>query len=52
MIYEAERGDISIAVVGDAMISRRMSVFREPNFLKLIELVRSADYMQAMDRLP
>ena len=43
MIYEAERGDISIAVVGDAMISRRMSVFREPNFLKLIELVRSAD---------
>ncbi len=43
MTYEAERGDISISVVGDAMISRRMSVFREPAFLKLIELVRSAD---------
>lgn len=43
MTYEAERGDISISVVGDAMISRRMSVFREPNFLKLMDLVRSAD---------
>ena len=43
MTYEAESGDISISVVGDAMISRRMSVFREPNFLKLMDLVRSAD---------
>ena len=43
MTYEAERGDISISVVGDAMISRRMSVFREPAFLKLIDLIRSAD---------
>jgi len=43
MTYEAERGDISISVVGDAMISRRMSAFREPAFLKLIDLIRSAD---------
>jgi hypothetical protein len=43
MIYEAERGDISIAVVGDAMISRRMREFREPQFLKLVDLVRGAD---------
>ena len=29
MLYEAEQGDISIAVAGDAMIARRMRVFRE-----------------------
>ena len=27
MIYNAERGDISIAVGGDAMITRRMRAF-------------------------
>ena len=27
MLYEAERGDISIAVVGDAMLSRRLRAF-------------------------
>jgi poly-gamma-glutamate capsule biosynthesis protein CapA/YwtB (metallophosphatase superfamily) len=43
MLYEAERGDISIAVAGDAMIARRMRVFREPPFLRLMELVRDAD---------
>src|SRR5262249_60675400 len=43
MIYDAERGDISIAVVGDAMISRRMRAFRELHFLKLVEIIRNAD---------
>jgi poly-gamma-glutamate synthesis protein (capsule biosynthesis protein) len=43
MVYDAERGDISIAVVGDAMLSRRLRAFREPHFLQLVELVRSAD---------
>ena len=43
MLYDAERGDISIAVVGDAMLSRRLRPFREPNFLKLTELLRNAD---------
>ena len=43
MIYEAERGDISIAVVGDAMISRRMREFREPAFLRLVDVLREAD---------
>ncbi len=42
-LYEAERGDIAIAVAGDAMISRRMQVFREPAFLQLLERVRGAD---------
>jgi len=43
MLYEAEAGDISIAVAGDAMISRRMRVFREPAFQTLVERVREAD---------
>ncbi|GIS95118.1 MAG: hypothetical protein CM1200mP22_23550 [Dehalococcoidia bacterium] len=32
MIYNAERGDISIAVGGDAMITRRMSALTSPIF--------------------
>jgi Bacterial capsule synthesis protein PGA_cap len=43
MLYEAERGDMSIAVVGDAMISRRMRAFREPHFLKLVDILRQAN---------
>jgi poly-gamma-glutamate synthesis protein (capsule biosynthesis protein) len=43
MLYEAERGDISIAVVGDAMISRRMRAFREPHYLKLVEILHNTD---------
>ncbi|MPZ48734.1 MAG: hypothetical protein GEU75_05370 [Dehalococcoidia bacterium] len=43
MLYEAESGDISIAVVGDAMLSRRLSPYREPAFTALAELLRSAD---------
>ena len=43
MTYDAERGDISIAVGGDAMITRRMRPFREEGFVKLTELLRAAD---------
>ena len=43
MIYDAEQGNISIAVAGDAMISRGMQSFREPQFLKLVEILRAAD---------
>ena len=43
MTYDAEKRDISIAVVGDAMISRRMQSFREPHFLKLVDILRKAD---------
>ena len=43
MIYNSERGDISIAVGGDAMITRRMSAFNEPNFLDLIDILKKAD---------
>ena len=43
MIYNAEKRDISIAVGGDAMITRRMQSFTEPKFLELIEILRAAD---------
>ena len=43
MTYDAERGDISIAVGGDAMITRRMRPFKEEGFIKLTELLRAAD---------
>ena len=43
MIYDSERRDISIAVAGDAMITRRMRPFQEEGFLKLVEILRKAD---------
>ena len=43
MIYHAERGEIAIAVAGDAMITRRMKAFQEPGFLKLMDILRKAD---------
>ena len=43
MIYNAEKGDISIAVAGDAMITRRMRAFTEPAFLELVDILRKTD---------
>jgi poly-gamma-glutamate capsule biosynthesis protein CapA/YwtB (metallophosphatase superfamily) len=43
MLYEAEQGRISLALCGDIMPSRRLAVFREPEFLALRELLRGAD---------
>jgi poly-gamma-glutamate capsule biosynthesis protein CapA/YwtB (metallophosphatase superfamily) len=43
MVYDAERRDISIAVAGDAMITRRMRPFKEEPFLKLVEVLRKTD---------
>lgn len=43
MIYDAERRDISIAVTGDAMITRRMKSFQEDGFLKLVDILRGSD---------
>jgi len=33
----------TMALTGDSIITRRMSVYQEPAFLRLIELIRSAD---------
>ena len=43
MLYEEESGDIEMILTGDSLISRRMSVFREERFLKMVDLLRSGD---------
>ena len=43
MLYEAESGDLTVVASGDTMITRRLSVFREPSFVSLVELFRNAD---------
>ena len=43
MLYNAESGNFQIIVTGDSIITRRMSPFREPDFLKLVELLRGSD---------
>ena len=43
MLYDEERGDISIALVGDAFITRKLSAHHEPRFLAVAEHLRAAD---------
>ncbi len=43
MAYEAEAGNISIALVGDSMINRKMTGFREPEYLEMVDMLQSAD---------
>jgi poly-gamma-glutamate synthesis protein (capsule biosynthesis protein) len=43
MPYEAEQGSISIALGGDILLSRALKMYREPQFLRLRELLQGAD---------
>jgi poly-gamma-glutamate capsule biosynthesis protein CapA/YwtB (metallophosphatase superfamily) len=43
MLYDAESGDLDIALSGDLMLTRRISAAREPRFLALRELLSKAD---------
>jgi len=43
MIYDSERGDIGIVAVGDIMLTRRLTPFKERQYLALVELVRTGD---------
>ena len=43
MIYDAERGDIRMVAMGDTMLTCRLAPYKEPDYLRLVELVRSAD---------
>jgi hypothetical protein len=43
MLYEAEEGQATLALCGDIMPSRRLAVFREPQFLALRDILRGAD---------
>ena len=43
MSYEAANRTIEIAVTGDSLITRHLSVYREPDFLAIRDLLRGAD---------
>lgn len=43
MLYESESGDVTMAITGESLITRAKSVFREPRYLKMRDLIRSAD---------
>jgi poly-gamma-glutamate synthesis protein (capsule biosynthesis protein) len=43
MLYDSEKGNFTIALTGDSMLTRRLSSFSEPAYLKLAELLRGAD---------
>ena len=43
MLYDSELGNIRIVATGDTMLTRRLQPFTEPDFLGLVELIRSAD---------
>jgi len=43
MTYQSESGNIRMVLAGDLMPSRALTVFKEPDYLALIDLVRSAD---------
>ncbi len=43
MLYESESATFTIALAGDCILTRRLSIFREDRFLKLREIIRGAD---------
>lgn len=43
MLYESESRNLTLALTGDSMLSRRLTVFEEERFLKLRELLNDAD---------
>jgi poly-gamma-glutamate capsule biosynthesis protein CapA/YwtB (metallophosphatase superfamily) len=43
MLYESETGAFNIALAGDCMPTRRLSVFREDRYLRLRDIFREAD---------
>lgn len=42
-LYESGKGNISVALTGDSMISRPLTPFREEGFLKLRNIISAAD---------
>ncbi|HVA25007.1 MAG TPA: CapA family protein [Chloroflexota bacterium] len=42
-MYEAESGQTSIALAGDVLLTRPLSVFREESYLRLRQLLHAAD---------
>lgn len=40
--YADSRGDVTMALTGDAIINRQVSVYSEPEFLEVVSLIRNA----------
>ncbi len=43
MLYDSEKGDFTIALTGDSMLTRRLSIFREERYQALVNILRGAD---------
>ena len=43
MLYESQSGSIVMALTGESLITRRLSCFREPQFMKMVQMLRDAD---------
>jgi poly-gamma-glutamate synthesis protein (capsule biosynthesis protein) len=43
MLYEAEKGNFTIALAGDTMLTRKLTPFKEERFLLLREVFQSVD---------
>ncbi|MDP2606301.1 MAG: CapA family protein [Deltaproteobacteria bacterium] len=43
MPYEAEKGNVALALAGDTMLTRKLIPFKEEKFLRLREILRGAD---------
>ena len=43
LAQSTKSGNMSIVLTGDAIITRKLSVYKEPEFLKMIEIIRNAD---------
>jgi poly-gamma-glutamate capsule biosynthesis protein CapA/YwtB (metallophosphatase superfamily) len=43
MIYRSESRSIRMLLTGDTMLSRRLSPFKEPEYLALVDMIRQAD---------
>jgi poly-gamma-glutamate synthesis protein (capsule biosynthesis protein) len=43
MLYEVETGNLDISLAGDVMLTRRISVGREPEFTAIRDIIRDAD---------
>ena len=43
MRYDSETGNFTAALAGDCMLTRRLSVYDEPQYLALADVFRKAD---------
>ena len=42
-LYAAERNDFDFALAGEALISQGLKMYTEPNYLKMVDVIRGAD---------